>query len=68
MFKILAVIAPLVFCTRLNFSRIGVHRIDAGVTYAMDNGLELEQEYHYLASDGKWYVPLFDSVNSSNPT
>lgn len=27
--------------------------IDAGVTYAMDHGLELEESYHYLAYDGK---------------
>ena len=30
--------------------------IDAGVTYAMDFGLELESDYHYFAADGKWYV------------
>ena len=28
--------------------------LDAGITYAMDHGLELEEEYRYLASDGKW--------------
>ena len=28
--------------------------IDAGVTYAMDHGLETEESYHYFASDGKW--------------
>lgn len=28
--------------------------LDAGVTYAMDKGLENEDSYHYLAEDGHW--------------
>ena len=28
--------------------------IDAGITYAIDNGLESEETYHYRANDGRW--------------
>ena len=28
--------------------------LDAGVTYAMDNGLESEDSYRYFAEDGHW--------------